>query len=144
MCHGCSPLITAGSAFHETCRSVRHPDAPFPAVTAVVRQIHPIHHIILVAENVLISKATYIVYLYHGRFTVFIICLVPGVLVDKPVDKRIRHSRINSTGFLVTDGIGHAIRGSSSSSTHICVLSGTALLLAVTSAVFRIEQVGDA
>ena len=40
-----------------TDTAVRHPDAPFALVAAVIRQIHAVHHVILVAVDVLVAQA---------------------------------------------------------------------------------------
>ena len=87
MRHACNPLTAVLLALHHADTAVRHPDAPFALVTAVVRQVHTVHHIILVAINILITDTADVVHLDNRCLTVLVQALIPGVLVNQIINQ---------------------------------------------------------
>ena len=142
--HGGYPPVVAGHALDHHLCAVGQPDAPLAAVPAVVGEVYPIHHVIFVAEDVLVAQAAGVVHLRHGGFAVVVLALVPGVLVDKVVYHRVRHVRVYLRRFFVADGVRHAVPGRAARHAAVRVLARAALLLAVPATVLGVEQVGDA
>ena len=144
MRHACNPLTAVLLALYHTDTAVRHPDAPFALVAAVIRQIHAVHHVILVAVDVLVAQAADIVHLHHGRLSVFVPALIPGILMHQAVNQRIRDFVVDDIRFVIADGVCHSMVGRSTRCPVIVMLTGTALFLHVPTPVLCIAQVRDA
>ena len=144
MRHACNPLTAVLFPLHPTHRAVRHPDAPFAHVAAVVRQIHAVHHVILVTVDVLIAQAADIVHLHHGYLPIFVPALIPGILVHQAFNQRIRNFVVDGIRFIVADGICHSMIGRSACCAVVGMLSGTALFLHIPAPVTGIAQIRNA
>ena len=144
VCHACCPLVTGRFALHPAHRAVRHPDAPFAHVAAVVWQVHAVHHVILVAVDVLIAQAADIVHLHYGCLSVFVTALIPGILVHQTVNQRIRDFVVDGIRFIVADGICHPMLCRPACCSVVGMLSGTALFLHVPTPVPCIAQIRNA
>ena len=144
MRHACNPLAAVLLALHHADTAVRHPDAPFAHVAAVVRQIHAVHHVILVAVDVLIAQAADIVHLHHSRLSVFVPTLIPGILVHQPVNQRIHDFVVDDIRFIVADGVCHPMLCRSACCAVVGMLSGTALFLHIPAPVTGIAQIRNA
>ncbi len=135
------PLVACGLAFDKTGTTVRHPNTPFPLITAIIRQVHTVHHIVFMAVDILITQTTDIVYLGHGRRTILVTASIPRVLVNRAVHYGIRDLVVYFIRFIITDRILHPINGCTARGTVIRMLTASALFLAVTTAISRIKQV---
>ena len=82
MRYACNPLTAVLLTLHHADTAVRHPDTPFALVAAVIRQVHAVHHVILVAVDVFIAQAADIVHLHNHCLTVLVPALIPGILVN--------------------------------------------------------------
>ena len=143
MHYGRYPYARTCTTFHHAGRAVRHPDAPFAGVAAVIGKVHTVHHVIFMPVDILIAKATDIVHLRDSGTAVIVLTAVPGILVHDTVDKRVRNVGIDTVCLFVTDGIGHAARSGAAGDAVVRMLATTTLFLAVTTAILRIKQVGD-
>ena len=144
MRHACNPLTAVLLALYHTDTAVRHPNAPFALVAAVIRQVHAVHHVILVAVDVLVAQAADIVHLHHGRLPVFVPALIPGILVNQAVNQRIRDFVVDGIRFIIADGVCHPVFCRPTRCSVVGMLSGTALFLHVPAPIPCIAQVRDA
>ena len=142
MGHSGDPPVGVGHAFYPPDAAVGHQYTPLAGVAARVGQIYAIHHVVLVAVDVLIAQTARIVDLNHGVRTVLIACPVPGVLVDEIIDKTARDVGIDAVRLLVADGVLHTASGSAAGLATVGVLARAALLLNILTAVFSVHQVG--
>ena len=83
MRYTCNPLTAVLLALYHTDTAVRHPNTPFALVAAVIRQVHTVHHIILVAVDVLVTDTADVVHLHNHCLTVLVPALIPGILVNQ-------------------------------------------------------------
>ena len=95
------------------------------------------------AVNVLIAKATDIVYLGHGRRTILVLAAIPGVLVDRTVHDGIRDLVVYFIRFIITDRILHTVTCRTARYAVVRMLTASALFLAVTTPITGIKQVRD-
>ena len=96
------------------------------------------------AVDVLIAKTTDIVYLRHGRRTILVLATIPGILVDLViVHKRVRYLVVYFIRSIITDRILHAVARRTARYAVVCMLTASALFLAVTTPITGIKQVRD-
>ena len=94
--------------------------------------------------DILITQAADVIHLRDRSAAVVILTTVPRVLVDCIVDKTVRDVGVDAACFLITDRIRHAAACRAAGGTVVRVATCTALLLAVTTTILRVEQVRDA
>ena len=143
MRHGGNPDTGAHGTLNQAGTAVRHPDTPLTGIARVIRKVHAVHHVIFMTVDVLVAKAADIVHLCHRSAAVAVRVTVPGVLVHGVFYQAVRHVRVDGTGFLVADRVRHPAARRAASSAAVRMLAGSALLLAVATAVLGIEQVGN-
>ena len=133
MCHAVDP---AGGlhALHPSVGSVGHQVAPLAAVATVVRNVHAVHHVILVAVDVLVAEAVRVVQLVEHRLAVRVRFLVEGFAVTFHAanGRAVRVHRVL-----------HAYLRRAAGRACVGVLTRAALHLAVSPPILGKKQVGD-
>ncbi len=128
--------------YHEGA-AVGKPYPPLAGVTACVRKVDTVHHIVLMAVDILVAQAADVIHLLHGLRPVLLFD-VPSVLVYEVLYHGVRYVRIYGFGSLVAHGIGHAVFHGATDCAVVGVGAGSALLLGIPATVFGVEEVGDA
>jgi len=138
------PVVAVRRGFHPAHAAVRHPDTPLTVVSAVIRHVHAVHHVPLVAVDVLIAQAAGVVHLRHRCAAVFVHAPVPGKLVHAIVHDAVRNAAVHAGRLFVPDGVPHTAACRAARRAVIRVLSRTTLLLRVPAPIEGEEQVRDA
>ena len=92
------------------------------------------------AINIFVTETTSIIHLLNAGTGAV---LIPRILPDLKFYYRVSHVSVDTMGFLIAYRVFHAIFGCSARHTHVRMLSGAALFLAVTTAVMDVKQVSD-
>ena len=121
-------------ALHPSVGAVGHQVAPLAAVAAVVRNVHAVHHVVLVPVDVLVAQAVDVV--DSGEHAL-------AVKVDFLVECQTVAFHAANCRAVGVHGVLHADLGGTAGRARIGVLTRTALCLAVSSSILGKEQVGD-
>jgi len=100
---------TCSSTLNHYHAAIGHPNAPLALIATRVRQVHTVHHVILVSVDVLIAQAADIVHLRHLCSTILVLVHIPGILVHSVlVHQTVCHIRIDCLCALIANGVLHA------------------------------------
>ena len=145
MSHCRYPVTAIRRTLYHDRAAVRHPNAPLALIAARVRQVHTVHHVILVSVDVLIAQAADIVHLRYLCSTVLVLVYIPGILVHSVlVHQTVCHIRVDCLCALIAYGVLHASRHRAASRAHIRMRASATLLLHVPPAILRVCKVRNA
>ena len=145
MSHCRYPVATIRRALYHNSAAIGHPNAPLALIATRVRQVHTVHHVILVSVDVLIAQAADIVHLRHLCCTILILVYIPGILVHSVlIHQTVCHIRVDCLCALIAYSVLHASRHSTASRAHIRMRASATLLLHVPPAILRVCKVRNA
>ena len=139
-----NPIAGGGHALDITDTAIGHPYTPLADIISVVRDIHPVHHLIFVAIEIDIAETADIVDLRHSLCPECIRVDEPCVLMHEVLDKAVCYIRVDGFGVFIPDGVLHTTEhGVGSDGSAVAMRPGSALFLHIPAAIEGIGEVGE-
>ena len=81
-----NPIVGRCRTLNLAPSAIRHEDSPLAGVVAVIWQVYIVHHIVLVAVDILITKAACVVDLCYGLRVKIASRFIPCVLMHEVIN----------------------------------------------------------